>query len=77
VDPDGSSVCVKTSETSVNPVTNSVSSDYSKVTFAPTSFAEIGAHNVSIILYDDLNAKLVKYISVTVFSNTGPYFTIL
>ena len=48
--------------------------DFSKVTFAPISFSEVGVHTVYIDIVDSAGAKLSKFFTLTVI-NDPPFFT--
>jgi len=51
-----------------------VAADFSKATFSPVSFAEVGHHTVSIDIVDTANGILQKFFTVRVI-NEAPFFT--
>ncbi len=51
-DPEAGSVTVFTADDSTNPVKSVIASDFSKISFYPLAFTEVGAHNITIYLQD-------------------------
>ncbi len=52
IDPEGGIVIVTIGNFTTNLVNYNLASDYSQITFSPTSFTEVGIHSLPIILED-------------------------
>ena len=72
-DPDQSDAYAQIYEPSAVPVLWSVKPDFSKITFEPTGFNEVGVHNAFVRLYDAGGAITDNSIKVTVLNN-APVF---
>jgi hypothetical protein len=72
-DPDRSDAYAQIYEPSAVPVLWSVKPDFSKITFEPTGFNEVGVHNAFVRLYDAGGAITDTSINVTVLNN-APIF---
>jgi hypothetical protein len=73
-DPDGSACHVEINDAYSVKVIFSLASDFSSVTFSPTSFNEVGVHMITLDIVDEAGSKLSKSFKVTVI-NEAPYFT--
>ncbi len=73
-DLDNSAVIVYAQDSRIIPVVFNVAADFSKITFSPIKFAEVGNHTITVTLKDDVGDTTKQSFVVTVI-NDPPFFT--